>query len=360
LQNPNSEVFYFMHFLPIILILSISCVRSVDKKTEPAQVENPVNLEHGTKQTKNPNPLKPILLTVVVNNKTEKKPSINNKLMKQKRISEKLDPPTFKEAKKLYPWGRTAVKYEPLSSRYQVPLGFARIPLKRDSWAWWLRHLPMRPKKSIPHDFKGRIIKDHSSYISGLVDLDVGKKDLQQCIDTIIRLRAEYLWISNRKSKIGFRFSGRRKFFWHQWSRGLRPKKVKGRLKFIKSRSSSNSKKHFYSYLNYIYMMTGTINHKGKKPVNPINLHPGNYFVTIHPQPIMGGAGHAVMVLDLAINKKNEQIALIAQGDIPAQDFHLVKNKDGALWFKLPKLDSKNIFLWPTPFYWKDLKSFKK
>ncbi|MBU1240103.1 DUF4846 domain-containing protein [Myxococcota bacterium] len=262
------------------------------------------------------------------------------------------------EARKLYPWPRTAKQYEPLSRRYPVPAGYSRVSLKKGSWGWWLRHLPMRKKGTIPRNFRGEAIADYQQFMSGVIDLDIGNKDLQQCIDTIIRLRAEYLWVSGKKQAIGFRIRGNHKFFWYQWKRGLRPQIKGGLLSFVKTKRPGYSRSYFYAYLDHLYMTTGTIHHRGKKQVPAAQAAPGDYFVTIHPRPIMGGAGHAVIILDMATNSSGARVALIGQGDIPAQDFHVVKNVNGAKWFPLPAPTSTKAFLWPTEFFWQDLKGF--
>ena len=72
----------------------------------------------------------------------------------------------------------------------------------------------------------------------------------------------------------------------------------------------------------------------------------------------MGGAGHAVMIVDMARTEKGRVLALLGEGDIPAQDFHIMKTESGGDWFLLPAPDFKDAFLWPTPFTWKDLKGF--
>ncbi|WP_315824356.1 DUF4846 domain-containing protein [Paraflavitalea speifideaquila] len=50
-----------------------------------------------------------------------------------------------------------------------------------------------------------------------------------------------------------------------------------------------------------------------------------------------GSPGHAVMVMDVAINKAGEKIYLLAQSYMPAQSIHILKNPmDQTLnpWYK--------------------------
>jgi len=51
-----------------------------------------------------------------------------------------------------------------------------------------------------------------------------------------------------------------------------------------------------------------------------------------------GSPGHAMIVADIAINSKGEKIFMLAQGLMPAQDIHIVKNPmDGKMspWYKV-------------------------
>ena len=49
-------------------------------------------------------------------------------------------------------------------------------------------------------------------------------------------------------------------------------------------------------------------------------MQPGDVF-------IKGGfPGHAMIVVDVAVNKKGEKIFMLAQSYMPAQDIHIVKN----------------------------------
>lgn len=58
-----------------------------------------------------------------------------------------------------------------------------------------------------------------------------------------------------------------------------------------------------------------------------------------------GSPGHAVVVLDVAQNDTGERVALLGQGFMPAQDFHVIRDhgqgvKNG-VWFVLPEVGEK-------------------
>ena len=76
---------------------------------------------------------------------------------------------------------------------------------------------------------------------------------------------------------------------------------------------------------------------------------------------IKGGfPGHAVTVLDVAINEGNDdKIFLIAQSYMPAQNIHILKNpmKDNSPWYSLSEIENE-IETPEWTFYTNQLKRF--
>ena len=112
-------------------------------------------------------------------------------------------------------------------SRIPAPPKSKRSPLSEDGFARWLGELKLRPGRSQVHLYDGRL-KQRQDVHHAVLALDVGKRDLQQCADGIMRLRAEYLWATQRDEEICFRFTSRDPASWKRWRQGWRPK-VKGR-----------------------------------------------------------------------------------------------------------------------------------
>ena len=90
-----------------------------------------------------------------------------------------------------------------LANRIPPPPGFERIPVTDGSFAAWLRGLPMRPDGApvLTHTGKPKWRQDVHAAV---VDIDVGSRDLQQCADAIMRLRAEWLYSAGRDGDIAF------------------------------------------------------------------------------------------------------------------------------------------------------------
>ncbi|MBY0427558.1 MAG: DUF4846 domain-containing protein, partial [Cytophagales bacterium] len=80
-----------------------------------------------------------------------------------------------------------------IETRFQVPEGFERISLDNNSFGNYLRTLPLKPHGSQVMLYNG-VVKPNLKIYEAVVSLKIGDKNLHQCADAIMRLRAEYLW----------------------------------------------------------------------------------------------------------------------------------------------------------------------
>lgn len=277
-------------------------------------------------------------------------------MSKNSRVTVSKMVPGKAAAAKMYPWPRRNENYEPLSKRATPPAGFKRVKVGKDSYAYWLRHLPLLPKGAKVKDYKGSVLRSSSAVSWAVVDLDVGKRDLQQCIDVLMRLRAEYLWWSGKKDKIAFRYAGGKYVGWKHWRAGLRPKRRRRKTVLERGGRRGSSRKSFRAYLTFMFAMTGTMHHVSEPRVDFNDMKAGDFFIQPPPRP--GSLGHAVVILDLARNSKGEVRALIGEGFTPAQDFHLLKAPDGERWYKLKSGSKVRTPQW-SPFKWSDLARFR-
>src|SRR5688500_18482836 len=92
---------------------------------------------------------------------------------------------------------------EDLSRRVAPPAGARRVTLLERSFGAFLRQLPLLPAGSEARLFAGRR-KGRQDVHAEVVDLDVGARDLQQCADAVMRLRAEYLFALGEPGRIRF------------------------------------------------------------------------------------------------------------------------------------------------------------
>jgi hypothetical protein len=217
-----------------------------------------------------------------------------------------------------------------IKSRISVPNGYTRdIPV--DPWQNYLQNLELLPGNPQILDYTGNPVADQDSHIA-IINLDVGKKDLQQCADAIIRIRAEYLFKNKKYSDIKFHFTSGDLYKWTDHANGIRPEVKGNQVQFIKKKKKDDSYANFKNYLNYVFMYAGTIslNRYQKKVSRNSPLQIGDIIIKA------GSPGHAVLIVDRA--KKGEKyVYLLAEGYTPAQSIHILDSKKSKIhpWFKI-------------------------
>lgn len=230
------------------------------------------------------------------------------------------------------------------------------MSVARGSYAYWLRHLPVLKAGTPVRTYRGRrVLRAGSPYLAAVVDLDVGKRDWQQCMDTIVRLRGEFLWWRGWTRRMKFAYGGRRYLGWDQWRRGIRPKRQRRKMVFKQTAAAGSSRKNFRRFMNHLFIYTGTMHFTREPRVTPGNVRAGDFFV----QPARGRAyGHAVLVTDLARDSKGTTLALLGQGFMPAQDFHILRN-GRSTWFKMdPTAAGVKTPFWDL-FKWNEFRRLK-
>ena len=201
------------------------------------------------------------------------------------------------------------------------PPGYERILLEPGSFGEWLRAIRLKKDNHV-YLYDGSLKKNQSVHFA-VLDITVGKKNLQQCADAIIRLRADYLFDKRRYSEISFSDNNSKPYRWE----------------------GGSNKIAFTSYLENVFGWCGTASlQKQLKPVPDLRqIQPGDIF-------IKGGfPGHAMIVADVAQNKKGQKVFMLAQSYMPAQDIHIVKNFGDATtspWYEITESDEIITHQW--------------
>jgi hypothetical protein len=231
-----------------------------------------------------------------------------------------------------FAWHAHANPADALAQRLPPPEGFVRQPMPAGSFAAWLRALPLKPPGTPVRLFNGTAKAFQTGHVA-VVDIDVGNRDLQQCADAIMRLRAEWLWSEGQHERIGFNYTGGGRVAFARWAKGERPDEH-GR-RWSKRAAADASYAGFRSYLNAVFAQAGTYSLAQElKPVPDGQVQIGDVF-------IRGGfPGHAVLVGDMVVNPTTgEQRMLLIQSFMPAQDIHILKvpgNGPETAWYPLP------------------------
>ncbi len=224
-----------------------------------------------------------------------------------------------------YPWLATADPGQALARRIAVPEGYARIPVEDGSFAAWLRHLPLKPGRPpvLLHDGRRKVNQEAHAAV---VDIDVGTRDLQQCADAVMRLRAEYLLSRGAHAAIHFNFTSGDRADWTRWRDGWRPTVRGSRVAWTRSAGVDGSRRAFRRYLDTVFMYAGTLSLSRELAAvpDPAAMRIGDVFIR------GGSPGHAVLVVDRAVHRgTGRRIFLLVQSYMPAQEVHVLRNPAG-------------------------------
>jgi hypothetical protein len=188
-----------------------------------------------------------------------------------------------------------------------VPKDYQRTELDPSSFSWYLRNFPLDTADNCIYFFDGTLKPNQNNHVA-VLDIDVGKQDLQQCADALMRLRGEYLYTTGEYDKICFKFLSDGKFRCYE-----------------DYAANDYSRAKFRKYMNYVfsYANTQSLNMQ-VYPKKIEDIRPGDFFLRVNP----GSIGHAVIVMDIAFRngQENDKIFLLAQSYMPAQSIHILKN----------------------------------
>lgn len=262
------------------------------------------------------------------------------------------------EATQSYPWMadeslQVLEAVDSVEDRFPPPPGFARVEVARSSFGAWLRRLPLAAPGTPVLSYAGStILAPDDPHLGAVVAIDVGKADLQQCADAIIRLHAEWQWSQGRRD-ISYQAGSGSPMPLSRWTRGERPVGKKQSIAWEPRRSRADKNEHasFRAYLDHVFMWanTGSLSTQAMK-ITPNELRPGDFVV----QP--GGPGHSVIVLDLAVARDGRRVALLGQSFMPAQRFHVLRPGGSSAWFTIdPEAPGIKTPFWPT-FKWATLR----
>jgi len=212
-----------------------------------------------------------------------------------------------------------------------VPAGYSRLVLSDSSFGTWLRKVSLKKDNTV-YLYNGTKKLNQSAQYA-VLDVSVGKEDLQQCADAVMRLRAEYFFNRGEYTRINFKASDGTVLSFADWRNGFRYR-LQGN-KLLKEQSSSactNLRQCFDAYLRVVFSYCGTasLQQSLQRVKNIRDIRAGDVWIE------GGYPGHAMIVRDVADSDRNERIFLLAQSYMPAQDVHVVRNPadDNSPWYK--------------------------
>ncbi len=211
-------------------------------------------------------------------------------------------------------------KQDTIIDRIQPPEGFQRVTYEPGTFAYYLQHLPLLPEDSPVLLYTGEL-KDDQSIHYAVIDMSIGDRDLQQCADAIMRLRAEWLFSQGRANEIHFNLTNGFRTDFKTWSEGNRIKIEGRKASWVKSGKRGKTHEDLQKYLKMVFTYAGTLSLAKELKAKPItDMQVGDVL-------IQGGSpGHAEIVVDLAKNPQGDIVYLLAQSYMPAQSIHILRS----------------------------------
>jgi hypothetical protein len=202
-----------------------------------------------------------------------------------------------------------------------LPNGYKRMPADSNSFQKWLRGVKLKTDPRI-YLYDGSVRADQSTHYA-VLDMPVGDKDLQQCADAVLRLRTEYFFGEGNLDSIHYKATDGTELSFTKWLNGERYQLRGNRLapyKATVSKASRRQQLEQFLEVVFSYCGTGSLSRDTKAIGDMKDLIIGDVFVKAAP------SGHAMIVVDVAANEKGEKVFMLAQGLMPAQSIHIVKN----------------------------------
>jgi poly-gamma-glutamate synthesis protein (capsule biosynthesis protein) len=207
-----------------------------------------------------------------------------------------------------------------LEERINTPKGFSRLASSQDELTGFIRGLQLKKAGSQVLLYDGKE-KDYQDGHIAIFDIDVGERDLQQCADSVIRIYAEYYWSIGAYDRIAFHLTNGFLMEYTKWRDGNRLVVDGNDTSWSKKAQYDDSYENFRKYLNIIYSYAGTMSLSEEcDRISMEEILPGDMFI------YGGSPGHCVLVVDVAADASGNKCFLLAQGYMPAQDFHILKN----------------------------------
>lgn len=285
-------------FYPLMIVIFLMLVGCAKK-----EINNPDDTSHNVNPSDNASITDSNIFDDAVDNTSEDEASIDTGSM------DIPGPPSY-----IYPEGNT------LDTRILVPNGYTRVLSETEEITGFIRNLPLKDNDSPVLIYDGSPIYNQNNHVA-IFNIDIGQRDLQQCADSAMRIYAEYYWSLEKYDKIAFHLTNGFYMDYTKWREGYRIQVSGNDVTWKKTASYDDSYETFIKYMEMVFAYAGTLSLTAESnSISLDDLLPGDILLE------GGSPGHCVMVVDMAVSEDGNRCFLLAQGYMPAQDFHILTN----------------------------------
>lgn len=207
-----------------------------------------------------------------------------------------------------------------IKDRILVPEGFERVHHKKNSFGYFLENYHLCESGQPVYLYDGSKKGNQNAHVA-VFSMDVVDGDLQQCADSVIRMYAEYFYEQKEYQRMQFHFVNGFSCEYEKWRQGMRVKVSGNQTQWYQGAEAETSKESLESYLRMVFSYGSTLSLEQESEIVEIeDIQVGDIFIK------GGSPGHVVMVADVCKNQNGEKAFLLAQGYMPAQQFHILKN----------------------------------
>lgn len=207
-----------------------------------------------------------------------------------------------------------------VETRILPPEGYSRTTSEAGSLTEYLRSYALKEDKSPVLLYNGRK-KGNQNAHQAVLTLPIEDIDLQQCADSIMRIYAEYYYSTGQPERIAFHFTNGFLAEYTRWRDGERISVNGNDVQWVPGGAYDDSYETFTEYMKIVFCYAGTLSMASESSeISLAQAEVGDVFIK------GGSPGHVVMIIDVCENPTGGRAFLLAQGYMPAQEFHILKN----------------------------------
>lgn len=207
-----------------------------------------------------------------------------------------------------------------LATRFTAPEGYTKAEAGEQTFLAFMRNMELKPEGSPILLYDGTV--ESEQHDAAVFALDVGTRNLQQCADSVIRVYSEYLWSIGAYDQIGFHLTNGFWMDYASWRAGNRLALNGNETEWVLSETYDDSYECFRKYLTQVFVYAGTASlDRDCEEISMAEAMPGDLILK------GGSPGHCILIVDMAVNAEGKKCFLLAEGHMPAEDFHVMLNE---------------------------------
>ncbi len=207
-----------------------------------------------------------------------------------------------------------------LETRISTPNGFIRTVEEENSLGAFIRNYGVKENGARVLLYDGSE-KDNQAAHVAVFTLPIENRNLQQCADSVMRMYAEYFLSTKQYDRIAFHYSDGFEASYSKWITGYKIKVTNDKAKWVKDATCDDSYESFIEYMRLVFAYAGTYSMMSEADdIDISDIKIGDIFIK------GGSPGHVVMVVDTCVDENGKKAFLLAQGFMPAQEFHVLNN----------------------------------